>query len=95
MTAWNEEELDVLITPVTPYTALLKGTSKYLVNQLTFCCFQNVMEMPAGVVPVRLVKEGENVYQDTGFYGKLVKESIEKSEGLPVCIQVTAKPYED
>lgn len=76
MTAWNEEELDVLITPVTPYTALLKGTSKYLVNQLTFCCFQNVMEMPAGVVPVRLVKEGENVYQDARFYGKLVKESI-------------------
>lgn len=56
MTTWNEKEIDVLISPVTPCTALLKGTSKYLVNQLTFCCFQNVLEMPAGVVPITTVK---------------------------------------
>ena len=58
---WEENGLDILITPVTPFTALLKGASKYLVNQLTFCCFQNLLEMPAGVVPISLAK-GKSSY---------------------------------
>lgn len=95
MNAWNEKGMDALITPVTPFTALLKGSSKYLVNQLSFCGFQNIMEMPAGVVPVGLVKDSETIYNDNRFYGRLMKESIEGSEGLPVCLQVTAKPYQD
>jgi hypothetical protein len=42
-----------------PFTAPLEFSTKYLVNQLTFCCFQNVLELPAGNIPIRLVKADE------------------------------------
>lgn len=51
--------------------------------------------MPAGVVPVRLVRPEETVYNDNSFYGKEAKLSIERSAGLPVGIQLTAKSYHD
>jgi hypothetical protein len=35
--------------------------------------------MPAGVVPVGLVKSHQTKYSDNRFFGRLAKESIEKS----------------
>ena len=42
-------------------------------NCLTFCCFQNALEMPAGVVPVGLVKANQTKYNDNRFFGRLAK----------------------
>lgn len=42
MKEWRQLELDVLITPVMPCTAILPNT-EILVYQLTFCCFQNIL----------------------------------------------------
>jgi Asp-tRNA(Asn)/Glu-tRNA(Gln) amidotransferase A subunit family amidase len=53
---WAQSGIDVLITPVTPFTAPTVNFNPFLLNQLTFCGFPNVLEMPSGTVPVRLVK---------------------------------------
>jgi len=39
-----------------PFTAPLAGTTHHLITQLSFCAFQNVLELPAGHIPTRLVK---------------------------------------
>jgi hypothetical protein len=53
------------------------------------------MEMPAGCIPIRLVKATETQYNDQSFYGRQMRDSIERSEGLPVGIQVTGRPNRD
>lgn len=53
---WAASGINVLITPVTPFTAPLKNSDPFLLNQLTFCAFPNVLEMPSGTIPIRLVK---------------------------------------
>lgn len=93
--AWNKSGIDVLITPVMPFTAPLKNSHPYLLNQLTFCGFPNVLEMPAGSVPVRLVRQDETVYDGEGFYESKIASSVKLSQGLPIGIQIVAPYMED
>lgn len=78
-----------------PFTALLTQSDTFLVSQLTYCSFQNVLQMPAGSVPIRLVKESETAYDDNGFYGRCAKNSIMRSEGLPIGLQITSSHMND
>jgi len=60
---WNKHNIDILLTPVMPFTAPLVNTTQLLVYQLSFCSFQNLTEQPAGVIPTRLVTKEETKYQ--------------------------------
>ena len=42
-----------------PFTAPFHHQTEHLIHQLTFTAFQNVFQIPAGHVPVRLVKADE------------------------------------
>ena len=39
-----------------PFTAVYHEQTEHSIHQLTFTAFQNVLSLPAGHVPVRLVK---------------------------------------
>lgn len=93
--AWNASQIDVLITPVMPFTAPLKNSNPFLLHQLTFCGFSNVLELPSGSLPVRLVKREETEYEGQGFYESKIANSIKQSYGLPVGIQIVAPYMED
>ena len=54
---WYQKDIDILISPTMPFTAPLPDTTNLLVYQLTYCCYQNILELPSGVIPTRLVKE--------------------------------------
>lgn len=55
------------------------------------------MSFPAGVVPVRTVKNGEDYYNSTSTDRsvKVAKEIMNGSIGLPVGIQVAGYPCSD
>jgi Asp-tRNA(Asn)/Glu-tRNA(Gln) amidotransferase A subunit family amidase len=95
MREWRKLDLDILITPVTPFTALLPDSTEYLVFQLAYCCFQNVLELPAGVIPTRLVKAEETIYTASNIFEKEAEASIRRSEGMPLAIQVTGRHMMD
>ena len=78
-----------------PFTALLSQSNSFLISPLTYCSFQNVLQMPAGSLPIRLVKKSEAVYEDNGFYGQYARNSILRSEGLPIGLQVTGPHLND
>lgn len=78
-----------------PFTAPYHGQTEHVIHQLTFTAYQNVLELPAGHVPVRLVKDNETEYQDTRLYGNEVRRSIQQSEGLPVGVQITGEFMKD
>ncbi len=95
MREWRKLDLDILITPVTPFTALLPDSTEYLIFQLAYCCFQNVLELPAGVIPTRLVKAEETKYTASNIFEKEAEASIRDSEGMPLAIQVTGRHMMD
>lgn len=53
---WVKSRVDLLISPTMPFTAPYHGQTENAIHQLTFTAFQNVLELPAGHVPVRLVQ---------------------------------------
>ena len=57
ISTWNDAKIDVLLSPIMPFTAPLAKSDTSLINQLTFTSYQNVLQMPAGSVPIRLVKK--------------------------------------
>ena len=92
---WHQKGIDVLISPVMPFTAPLPKTTDLLVYQLTYSCYQNILEMPAGAIPTRLVREEETRYEPANAFEKRVAPAIWKSKGLPLSIQVTGQHLAD
>lgn len=92
---WSKSKIDLLLSPTMPFTAPYHGQTAQVIHQLTFTAYQNVLELPAGHVPIRLVKANETDYQDTRLYGNEVRRSIQQSEGLPVGVQITGEFMKD
>jgi fatty acid amide hydrolase len=94
---WSELQLDAVVCPIFPLVAPLVGTSLKILHAFSYSFVWNVADYPAGVLPARLVQEGEDIYQgderDTSV--KISKEIMGNSVGLPVSVQVVAKPFED
>jgi len=58
------------------------------------------LHLPAGVVPVTLVREDEQFYEDIGHRNKdrivsLAKDVCRQSAGLPIGVQLIGWPNDD
>ncbi|CAG9335874.1 unnamed protein product [Blepharisma stoltei] len=94
---WNQMGFDCVICPVWPLVAPQHNKTEYLFPAFSYLYFWNIMSFPAGVVPVRKVKKGEDIYNATLNDGsaKIAKEIMKDSVGLPVAIQVAGFPNSD
>lgn len=97
---WRSLNLDVLLAPAldpafyTGYPAKVKDSSSYL-------SLYNVLDFPAGVVPVTTVtpQDEAELASYKGYYGditdKSFPEAVRGSIGLPVAVQCIALPWEE
>ncbi|KAL8178743.1 UNVERIFIED_CONTAM: hypothetical protein K2H54_056038 [Gekko kuhli] len=67
----------------------------------TYTHLYNVLNFPAGVVPVTTVSEAdeEELRHYKGYYGdpwdKRMKEAVQDAVGLPVAVQCVALPWQE
>uniref|UniRef100_A0A665UE85 Fatty-acid amide hydrolase 1 n=1 Tax=Echeneis naucrates TaxID=173247 RepID=A0A665UE85_ECHNA len=97
---WRRCNIEVMLCPVVGpayslfYCGKVSGT-------LTYAMLYNLLNFPAGVVPVSMVtaedeeelKHYKGIYQD--HMDKLFKEAVTGGEGLPVAVQCVALPWRD
>lgn len=96
--AWNEANVDAVICPPHVLPAMQLGSSGDLTLTLSYMFRYVMLNFPAGVVPVTKVEPSE-----TSWIGPLPQDGIAKrcaevvrgSEGLPVGVQVVARPYRE
>ena len=84
------EEFDAIICPVSSLPALQHGTAARLVAAASPCLLANLVDLPAGVVPVTRVRGDEQSGRAFSFDRVLrtaIKNDID-SIGLPVGVQV-------
>uniref|UniRef100_A0A8C4GHB4 Fatty-acid amide hydrolase 1 n=1 Tax=Dicentrarchus labrax TaxID=13489 RepID=A0A8C4GHB4_DICLA len=97
---WRRCDIDVLLCPVIgpAYNFLYCGKNTHV---LTYMMLYNLLNFPAGVVPVSTVtaedeeelKHYKGVYQD--LMDKSFKQAVSGGEGLPVAVQCVALPWQD
>ncbi len=99
---WQDAKLDCLICPVHPCPAPPNELPMKIFGASTYANLYNLLDYPAGSVPVTLVTE-EDEERTKELYPKtedsetmLAKRAFSKgSVGLPVGIQCVALPYRD
>lgn len=97
---WRKLDLDVLLCPMLG-PAFNVGYSGKLIACASYTMLYNMLQFPAGVVPVGSVSaEDEAALRHyTGyhndFWDKLFKKAVEDGVGLPLSVQCVALPYQD
>lgn len=95
--------VDVVVTPTTFYPAPPHEFSGEFLASLTATFLQNVLDCAAGSYgPVTFVQEDECHYKledipetERDKAARMLDEFMKDAQGLPVGVQVFAKPYED
>jgi fatty acid amide hydrolase len=95
---WDSEKLDGIISPAYYHCAFKNEDDADMGLNADYASLWNIINYPAGVVPVTEVQKGE----DTGFTDlyndmltKKYKENVEGSAGMPLCVQVATKKWKD
>lgn len=94
----EEAGIDVILGPGLPFPALRKRTASELVSCLSSTMLWNLLDLPAGVLPAaRVSEDDENALHSwpSDFISSKAKKASQGGVGLPVSVQVVAKPWKD
>ncbi|NWU78230.1 FAAH1 hydrolase, partial [Onychorhynchus coronatus] len=100
ITQWKELHLDVVLCPVLG-PAFTTGYAGKLLTAISSTMLYNVLNFPAGIVPVSTVTEADEeelkLYQgccDDPWDRKL-KQAVSGAVGMPVAVQCVALPWQE
>ncbi len=94
--AMETAQIDVLLCPAFATPALPHGMSKNFTLAACYPMIFNATQFPAGVVPVSRVRSDE--IERRGAKDSIEKHAAKvdaKSAGLPVAVQIAARPWQD
>lgn len=94
--AWDTAGLDAVICPAHSTPALRHGQSRDFSLGGVGSMHYNTVNYPAGVAPVTRVRADETVRPDVrDRLDKIAAEVERESAGLPVGVQIVARPYRE
>ncbi|KAM6305331.1 vitamin D3 hydroxylase-associated protein-like [Aegotheles albertisi] len=100
ITRWRELQLDVVLCPVLG-PAFTTGYPGKLLTAISSTMLYNVLNFPAGVVPVSKVTEAdeEELKLYRGYcddpWDRMLKQAVAGAVGLPVAVQCVALPWRE
>lgn len=94
---WKAAGLDAVLCPAVSLPAPQHGMTDLMVMQLGVIWQWNLLEFPAGVVPVGQVAMSEERYDEGPKDGmsRRAQQVMLGASGLPVALQVATLPFED
>jgi fatty acid amide hydrolase len=98
--AWKSAgNFDVVLTPVHVLPAVEHGTFKKISFTCSFTLVFNVLDLPAGVIPITTVDAARDAYTKpaVGLLEKTARScyNLKEQHGLPLGIQVVGQPFKD
>ena len=94
--------IDALLTPSLPYPPPPHDMPDGFLMAISFHTIFNFFAMPAGVVPVTTVQEGEDKWdpvKDGGdpedMLSRGVRQAMHNSISMPMAVQIASLPYQD
>ncbi|MEO2002087.1 MAG: amidase family protein, partial [Pirellulales bacterium] len=86
----TSKQFDAILCPVSSLPALQHGAAARLVAAASPCLLANLVDLPAGVVPVTRVSEGEQSGRHLSF-DRVLRTAVKTDDGsvgLPIGVQV-------
>lgn len=98
--AMNKDQggpFDIILCPATSLPAFTHGSTRDLGLAGSYTALYNVLGYPAGVVPVTRVRPGEEVGRNPSrdMVEKVAWQVETGSTGLPIAVQVVARPWQE
>lgn len=93
--AWRKSGIDAIVCPPHVVPAMQHGASGDFALSLAAMFRWTLFNFPAGVVPVTRVQPGETRYMGKDRIASRARSILKGSEGMPVGIQVVARPYHE
>jgi fatty acid amide hydrolase len=94
--ALARRRLDAVLGPVHAVAAVPHGSSQEVVRGQSYASVWSLFGMPAGVAPVTVVRPGEESDRTgAGAFDAAARRAEEGSAGLPIGVQVAARPGAD
>jgi fatty acid amide hydrolase len=89
--------IDLIVCPAYPLPAVRHGANVLMPMPGAYAPLANVTGFPAGIVPVTRVAAGEESDRAAGFdlVDRIARKTERGSAGLPVTVQVIARPWRD
>ncbi|CAF0924195.1 unnamed protein product [Didymodactylos carnosus] len=97
ITDMENHNIDLIISPANGLPAYHHTLSKDLFVSCSYTLIYNLLNFPAGVVPVTVVKDDEQRYSDdfNDSYTKKAASVCQNSKGCPIGVQVAGFPWQD
>ena len=94
---WKKNEFDAVVAPAMGCTPFPIGWAKYSMGSLTYTTAFNILNFPAGSMPVTCVQteDIESPYPLKDPWHWVGKKAMEGTEGIPVNVQVVSLPWQD
>jgi fatty acid amide hydrolase len=93
---WQARRVDILLTPAFPLPALPHGAARVSVSACGFSFFANLMNLPAGVIPVGAIPAMESrSLSDAWPAPKWAQQAMQGASGLPIGIQVIGAKFQE
>ncbi|VDP10207.1 unnamed protein product [Soboliphyme baturini] len=97
--AWKENDMQALICPPFPFPAVAAKYTSFLSSACFSTVLFNMLNFPAGVVPVTEVTENDEAdmltYSLKFISPYVVQSAMKGSVGLPVGVQVVTLPFQE
>lgn len=92
-----DNELDAWLAPVSGLPPLRHSHASHLILSSVYTMLFNVLNYPAGSVPITFVRPDEETYEcgHRDEVNKYAKETMRNSKGLPIGVQIACKPFKE
>src|SRR5579863_2404977 len=89
--------IDFIVCPAYPVPAVRHGATEMMPMPGSYITLANVSGFPAGIVPVTRVRQGEESDRPASrdLVDRVAREAERGSAGLPIAVQVLARPWRD
>ena len=92
---WSETGLDLMLGPATVTVAAHLGTTGDWVLGAAHTMRSNLLNQPAGVVPVGRINDPPSVRGSSDHYDRKAAKFETDSAGLPIAVQITGRPWQE